>query len=56
MLLSTGSQGTGVDLIVPDIILIIAFSWVSILFVCELLAILVHCIQLPIRRGLVQIS
>jgi len=33
-----GNQGTGVDLIVPEIVLIVAFSWVSILFVCELLS------------------
>ena len=38
MLLSTDNQGTGVDLIVPDIVLIVALSWVSILFVCDLLS------------------
>jgi len=38
MSLNTGSQRTGVGLIVPEIVLIVSFSWVSILFVCELLS------------------
>lgn len=33
ILLNIGNQGTGVDFIVPDIILIVAFSWMSILLV-----------------------
>ena len=35
MLLSTGSHGSGVDVIVPDIVRIVELSCVSTRFVCE---------------------